>query len=193
MDTPVVLLIALAAIVLVPSIYLINVYNRLVRLHTLVRNAWSNIDTELKRRYELIPNLVAVVKGYVAHEREVLERVIQARQQAMRLDTPTHQHAEDESELARTARGLVALAEGYPELKANRNFLELQEELGRTEDRIAAARRFYNGNVKDLNTLVEQFPSNLVAGAMGFQTADSFEVETIFERQPVAVDLDGTR
>jgi LemA protein len=192
MDAPVVLLIALAAIVLIPSIYLINVYNRLVRLRTLVRNSWSNIDAELKRRHDLIPNLVAVVKGYAAHERDVLERVIQARQQAMRLDTPTHQHAEDESELARTARGLVALAEGYPELKANRNFLELQEELGRTEDRIAAARRFYNGNVKDLNTLVEQFPSNLVAGAMGFQAADSFEVETIFEHRPVAVDLEGT-
>ena len=193
MDAPVVPLIVLAAIVLVPLIYLINVYNRLVRLHTLVRNSWSNIDAELKRRHDLIPNLVSVVKGYAAHERDVLERVVEARQQAMRFDTPTREHAEDENQLARTARGLVALAEGYPELKSNRNFLELQEELSRTEDRIAAARRFYNGNVKDLNTLVEQFPSNLVAGALGFQMAESFEVETIFERQPVAVDLDGTR
>ena len=188
-DPPIASLLILGAAVLLPLIYVINVFNRLVRLRTLVRNSWSNIDAELKRRHDLIPRLVEVVKGYAAHEREVLDRVLHARARAAGSSTATRRHLHDETELARAARGLFAVAEGYPALKASDQFLRLQGELVRTEDRIAAARRFYNGNVKDLNTLIEQFPSNLIARSAGFATAEPFEVETVFERQPAAVDF----
>jgi len=188
-DAPLVWIVILVVVVFAPIVYVINIFNRLVRLRTLIANSWSNIDTELKRRHDLIPRLVEVVKGYAAHERDVLERIMEARERAVRSDTGAadRRHQEDESALAREARRLFALAEGYPDLKASSSFLELQQALVETEDRIAAARRFFNGNVKDLNTLVEQFPSNLIANAFGFESASYFEIETVFEREPVAV------
>jgi LemA protein len=182
-------LITVGAILLFIAIYWIATYNRLVGLRQLMANAWSNIDTELKRRYDLIPNLVETVKGYAAHEKDVLQRVVAARQHALSsTGSPGHQAA-DENELVKALRGIFALSESYPELKANSNFLELQRELANTENRIQAARRFYNGNVKDLNTLIGQFPSNLIARQGGFEPGEFFEVDSVFEREPVSVRL----
>jgi len=183
--TPV--LIVLAVAILVPVIYVVAIYNRLVNLNYLIRNAWSNIDTELKRRYDLIPNLVETVKGYATHEREVLEKVTEARASAVAsTGSPTSQ-ARDENELVHALRQMFAVVEGYPQLKANQHFLGMQEELINTENRIQAARRFYNGNVRDFNSLIGQFPSNLVAGQFGFKPAEFFEIEDVQARQPVAV------
>lgn len=181
------ILIAIGVVVVIVVVYLVATYNRLVNLRALIENAWSNIDTELKRRYDLIPNLVATVKGYASHEQAVLEKVISARQQAMVTHTDRQRQARDENQLARALRGVIAIAESYPQLKASEQFLALQNELRNTEDRIQAARRFYNGNVKDSNSLVQQFPSNLLAGLFGFQTASFFEIESAMERQPVQV------
>lgn len=171
-------------------VYLIATYNRLVNLRTLIENAWSNIDTELKRRYDLIPNLVATVKGYAAHERDVLEKVTQARTQAMQTHDDRQRQARDENQLARALRGVLAVAESYPDLKASEQFLALQNELSNTENRIQAARRFYNGNVKDSNSLVQQFPSNILANLFGFHEASFFEIESAVERQPVTVGFE---
>jgi LemA protein len=184
-------LIGIGVVLLLAIIYWIVTYNRLIGLHQLIDNAWSNIDTELKRRYDLIPNLVETVKGYAAHEQETLERVVQARQQAVAsTGSPQHQAA-DENELVKALRGVFVLAEGYPQLKANEHFLELQRELVNTENRIQAARRFYNGNVKDLNTLIAQFPSSIIARQGRFEPAEFFEVDSVFEREPVKVNLEG--
>ena len=179
--------IALLPIALLPMVYPIAIFNRLVGLRALVKNAWGNIDVELKRRHDLIPRLVEVVKGYASHERAVFDDVLRARSAAMASDAPTRGHAADESALSRATRGLLAVAEGYPDLKADAPFRRLQDELVRTEDRIAASRRFFNGNVKDLNTLIQQFPSVLVARSFGFEAADPFEVETVSEREAPAV------
>jgi LemA protein len=182
-------LIAIGVFLLLVLVYWIATYNRLVGLGQLVDNAWSNVDTELKRRYDLIPNLVETVKGYAGHEQNVLERVVEARQQAVNsTGSPEHQAA-DENQLVQALKGVFVLAEAYPQLKANENFLALQHELANTENRIQAARRFYNGNVKDLNTLIAQFPSNLIARQGRFQPAEFFEVENVFEREAVKVNL----
>ncbi|MAE60333.1 MAG: hypothetical protein CMJ49_03140, partial [Planctomycetaceae bacterium] len=141
-----------AVFVLLPLVWLIATYNGLVRLRQHVRESWSGIDTELRRRYDLIPNLVETVKGYAAHERETLEAVVRARQAAVESRGSPASQAADENVLVDTLGRLFALAEGYPDLKASGNFLELQNELVNTEDRIQAARRFYNANVRDLNT-----------------------------------------
>ena len=186
-DGAIIALVIVAAIALLPVVYAIVIFNRLVGLRALVKNAWGNIDVELKRRHNLIPRLVEVVKGYASHERAVFDDVLRARSAAMASDAPTRGHAADESALSRATRGLLAVAEGYPDLKADAPFRRLQDELVRTEDRIAAARRFFNGNVKDLNTLVEQFPSGLVARSFGVEPADYFEVETTLEREAPAV------
>lgn len=170
--------------------YLVATYNRLVNLRTLIENAWSNIDTELKRRYDLIPNLVSTVKGYAAHERDVLEKVTRARTQAMQGHDDHQRQARDENDLSRALRGVLAIVESYPDLKASEQFLALQHELSNTENRIQAARRFYNGNVKDNNSLVQQFPSNLLAGMFGFRDASFLEIESALERQPVAVEFE---
>ena len=167
------------------GVYALIVYNRLVKLWNLIENAWSNIDTELKRRYELIPNLVQAVKGYAAYEQGVLERVMNMRAKAIASTGSPSSQARDENEMVRTLRQLFVVAEGYPELKASRPFLALQEELVLTEDRIQAARRFYNGNVKDFNNAVAQFPRNLFARLFRFQSAEYFEVENLVERQAV--------
>ncbi len=157
--------------------YVIATYNYLVRLRNHIADAWSNIDTELKRRYELIPNLVASIKGYAAHERETLERVIEMRNTCI-ADQGSASHQEGtEKLLVGAIQRMLALVEGYPDLKADVNFLQLQTELVNTEDRIQAARRFYNGNVRDYSNRRESFPGNLVANLFNFTPRDYFNVD----------------
>jgi LemA protein len=182
-------LLILLAILLLPLLWLIGVFNGLVRLRQHVRESWSGIDTELKRRYDLIPNLVETVKGYAAHEQQVLEAVTAARARAVASDGDPDQQARDENQLVGALRHLFAVSEAYPDLKASRNFLHLQQELANTEDRIQAARRFYNANVRDLNTRVEQFPSNVVANIFSFRRASYFEIDQAIQREAPAVDL----
>jgi LemA protein len=164
-------------------------FNALVRLRNHCRESWAGIDTELKRRYELVPNLVETVRGYAAHEREVLQRVVQARAQAVQSTGSPSSQAADENVLVGALKGLLAVVERYPELKADQHFRQLQEELVITEDRIAAARRFYNGNVRDYNTRTQVFPSNLIAALGGFRAEDFFEIDQALMRQPPAVSL----
>jgi len=170
-----ILLIVLAAIVLLPALYVIVQYNALVALKNHLKDAWANIDTELKRRYDLIPNLVATVKGYAAHEKEVLEKVIELRNRCTA--NPQGSRQTDEQELVAGLQRLMAVVEQYPQLKADQHFLKLQKELVNTEDRIQAARRFYNGNVRDYRNKCEMFPSSLVASAFNFSTVEYFNVE----------------
>ncbi len=169
------------------ALILIAMYNRLVRLRQNVRESWSAIDTELRRRYDLIPNLVETVKGYASHERETLEAVIKARNAAVaNTGTPAEQ-AQTETMLSGALRQLFALSEAYPQLRANENFQQLQAQLEETETRISQSRRFYNANVRELNTAVETFPSVLIAGAFGFRPEQYFEIEDAAARGPVAV------
>src|SRR5438067_10754938 len=162
-------------------------YNRFVSQRNLIRNAWANIDTELRRRYDLIPNLVEAVKGYAAHEREVFEEVARARSAAQQAQGIQGQ-AQAENELTRSLSRLIAVAESYPDLKASQNFLALQEELTATESRIAYARQFYNDEVQQLNTLIQAFPSNLVARLGTFEPREFFEIEEP-ARGPVRVSF----
>jgi len=164
-------------------------YNRLVRLRNHCSEAWSNVDTELRRRYDLIPNLVEVVKGYAAHEKGLFEEVTQRRQACMESAGSPGRRAETENTLVRAVLPLLARVEDYPELKADKSFLELQHELVNTEDRIQAARRFYNGNVRELNNRIQMFPSSIVARAMGFAQEDFFEIENLVERALPDVQL----
>ena len=185
-------LLCIGALLIVPLLWWIGTYNGLVRLRNHCRESWSDVDTELKRRHNLIPNLVETVKGYARHEQLVLEQVIQARNRADAVHESVKEQGRDESELVRGVGRLFALAEGYPELKADRNFLQLQQELVNTEDRIQAARRFFNANVRDLNNRVEMFPSSIIASSMNLQTWDYFEVESLEVRQVPKVDLGGS-
>lgn len=182
-------LIFIAVVFVIPLIWFIGTYNGLVRLRQHVPESWSGIDTELKRRYDLIPNLVETVKGYAAHEREVLEAVVVARQKAVDSHGSPESQARDENQLVSALERMLIVAEDYPDLKASGNFLQLQDELVNTEDRIQAARRFYNANVRDLNTRVESIPSNLVASMFGFSKAEYFQVESASIRQPPSLDL----
>lgn len=177
---------AVAAVVLLPILYVILTYNTLVALRNHIRDAWANIDTELKRRYELIPNLVATVKGYAAHEKEVFERITQLRTQCMASRGNPGQQAVDENLLVAALQKMMLVVENYPQLKADRNFLELQHELVNTEDRIQAARRFFNGNVRDYRNKCETFPSNLIANAFGFQSQDYFNIDPAVREVPSA-------
>ncbi len=152
-------------------------YNRFVSGRQLIRDSWANIDTELRRRYDLIPNLVETVKGYAAHERGVFEAVTNARAAAVSATGSPAQQAAAEGPFVAALRQLFAVAENYPDLKANQNFLALQAELSNTEDRLQTSRRFYNANVRDYNRRVQSFPSRLVAGAFGFKEEEYFEVE----------------
>jgi LemA protein len=167
------------------------IYNTLVRLRQHCRESWSGIDTELKRRYDLIPNLVETVKAYAAHERETLAAVTEARSRAVGSIGSPGQQAADEQQLVQRLDRLLAVAENYPDLKASENFLALQMELANTEDRIQAARRFYNANVRDLNTRVEAFPSNVIARMFGFAQEEYFEVEASKVRRVVSVSFEG--
>lgn len=156
--------------------YLLLGYNGLIRKRNQVKEAWSDIDVQLKRRYELIPNLVATVKGYAAHERSTLDSVTSARAQAISAKTPTEQ-ASAESQLTSTLKSLFAVAESYPDLKANTNFLELQRELSDTENKIQAARRFYNTTVLEYNTALETIPTAFFGNMLGFKKSDFFQLE----------------
>ncbi len=167
---------------------LIVLYNGLVTAKNRTEEAWSDIDVQLKRRYDLIPNLINTVKGYAAHESGVLERVTEARTQAMQAGN-VDAHAEAENMLSSTLKSLFAVAENYPDLKANQNFLELQQELSDTENKIMASRRFYNSSVMDLNTKVESFPTNIFASLFGFGKKSFFELTEEAAKEPVAVQF----
>lgn len=166
----------------------ISIYNRLVRLRNTMKASWSDIDVQCKKRYDLVPNLVETVKGYASHEKSVFENVTQARSMAMQATTPAEM-AKAENMLRDTLKSLFAVAEAYPELKANTNFLQLQSQLQELENQIEAARRYYNAVVRDFNTQIEAFPSNLVASVFGFKQGDFFELETPEERRAVKVSF----
>ncbi len=184
----------LLVIVAVAAGYGVITYNRLVSLRTRVREAWSDIQVQMKRRYDLIPNLVDTVAAYAAHERGTLEGVVRARAEAMAdSGEPAHQ-AQTEGALQSTLRSLFALAEAYPQLKADGNFAQLQADLMEVETQIKMSRRYYNGSVRDLNVAVEQFPSNLIAGRFDFRPAQFFELdegEAGAASRPVRVDFAG--
>ena len=177
------------AIVIVLIIVAVVSYNGLITSRNRVDEAWSDINVQLKRRYDLIPNLVSTVKGYASHEAKVFEDVTTARTSAMSAQAPAHKTAA-ENQLSGTLKSLFAVTEAYPDLKANQNFLELQQELTDTEDKIQASRRFYNGNVRDLNTKIQVFPTNIFAGMLHFTTRDFFETEdqAVIEK-PVSVSF----
>ncbi|MGQ0614943.1 MAG: LemA family protein [Planctomycetaceae bacterium] len=167
---------------LICLIWLLGTYNGLVRMRQHVKESWADIDVQLKRRYDLIPNLVETVKGYAKHERELFERVVQLRSRASANHGPVASQEADERPLVAALRQVLALAEGYPDLKANRGFLALQEELADTEDRIAAARRFFNANVRDYASRRESFPSSLVANLFRFGPLAYWSVEEATHR-----------
>jgi LemA protein len=167
-------------------------YNRFVSQKQYIANSWANVDTELRRRYDLIPNLVETVRGYATHERETLEAVIRARAGAVASQGDAGAQARDENVLVDALKQLLAVAEAYPDLKASTHFLELQQELVSTEDRIQAARRFFNNNIRDYNRRVQSIPSMFVAKAFGFRTEEYFEVEPAVRVAPT-VDLEGAR
>jgi LemA protein len=172
-----IVLAGLGGVFCLPLVFVLIQYNQLVGLQNHIRNAWSNIDTELQRRYELIPNLVATVKGYAAHEKEVLEKVIALRNQCAANHGPIQSQAVDENQLVAALQRMFVVVEQYPQLKADANFRELQQELINTEDRIQAARRFFNGNIRDYQTKCQSFPTNLVAAIFGFKEEGYFQVE----------------
>jgi len=162
-------------IIAIVFLLVIVAYNNLVSMRNRVDEAWSDIEVQLKRRYDLIPNIVNKVKGYAQHEAGTLEKVIQARNQAMAAHS-MQEHAAAENQLAGMVKGIFALAEAYPDLKANTNFQQLQLELSDTENKIQASRRFYNGNVRDFNTMVESVPSNIIAGMFNFKKREFFDI-----------------
>jgi LemA protein len=170
------------AIVAVLVLWIVGMYNGLIRLRNEVKNAWSQIDVQLKRRHDLIPNLMETVKGYMQHERGTLEAVTAARQQAVSVHGGVAEQAKVESMLSQTLKSLFAVAENYPDLKANQNFLALQEELASTENKIGFSRQYYNDAVLGLNNKIEMFPSNVIAGMFNFQKAEFFEIEVPAER-----------
>jgi LemA protein len=177
----------LLAVVILLVLYVIVTYNGLVRLRNRIQNAWAQIDVQLRRRYDLIPNLVETVKGYAAHERGTFEAVTQARANAINAQGPAAQAAA-ENQITGALKSLFAVSEAYPDLKANQNFLSLQEELTGTEGRISYARQFYNDAVLRLNTKIQSFPSNVLAGMFGFKEHEYFEADDT-SRGPVSVQF----
>jgi len=175
-------------IIVVLAFAAIGIYNGLIKLRNTSEQAWSDVDVQLKRRYDLIPNLVETVKGYASHEKETFEKVVQARNQAMGASSPGDK-AQAENFLQSTLKSLFALAEAYPELKANQNFLDLQDELSTIEEQIQLARRYYNAVVRDLNTKIESVPSNIVANMFHFEKREYFELDSDEERKTPEVDF----
>jgi len=173
-------------VLLVIALLLIGIYNSLVQLRVRCDSAWSDIEVQLKRRHDLIPNLVETVKGYAAHEKGTFENIAKFRSQAMQATTPGDKAAA-ENQLTGALKSLFAVAENYPELKASEEFTQLQGSLSQTEDAIQNARRYYNAVVRDLNTKIQSFPSNILAGMFGFQARQFFEVADAADREPVAV------
>ncbi|MCF7958534.1 MAG: LemA family protein [Phycisphaerae bacterium] len=182
-------LIALGLFVFLPMLFVILTYNTLVSLKNHIQDAWSDIDTELKRRYDLIPNLVSTVKGYAAHEKEVFTQITELRSKCMTNNGKVSDQCVDETLLVGSLQKLLAVVENYPQLKADSHFLTLQKELVNTEDRIQAARRFYNGNVRDYKNKCQMFPSSLIATLFGFESRDFFDVEPAV-REPPKVSMD---
>jgi len=179
-----IVLIIVGAIVLALVIFLIAAYNGLIRRRNQIENAWSQIDVQLKRRLDLIPNLVETVKGYAAHEKETLERVIQARNMAMQAPNNPHAQAEADNQLTGALKSIFALGEAYPDLKANQNFLQLQEELTATEGRVAYSRQFYNDSVLEYNNKLQQFPTMYFARALKFERREYFEADEAARTAP---------
>ena len=175
-------LVIIIVVVVLFILFFIVQYNGLVRLRNAIDNAWSQIDVQLKRRHDLIPNLIETVKGYAAHEAGTLEKVVQARNAAMTAQGP-QQTAEAENVLSGTLKSIFALSEAYPDLKANQNFIALQEELTSTEDRITYARQFYNDRVLKYDNKLESFPSNLIAGMFSFKPREYFETQDPADRE----------
>ncbi len=182
-------LLIVLGVVAVLVVAVIASYNRFARQRNLIEESWKQIDVELRRRYDLIPNLVETVKGYAAHERGALEAVVNARAKATAPSGSIAEQAADETALTASLRGLLAVAEAYPDLKADSQFAMLQSQLGETEDRIAAGRRFYNANVRGYNTRIDTFPSSIVASMWHFEKADYFEENDEAARAPVRVDF----
>ena len=172
-----IILIVILVLLVILGLWAMGAYNGLVRLRNLVQESWRQIDVELKRRHDLIPNLVETVKGYAAHERGVFEEVARARSAAITPGSGPTEQAQQENVLTQALGKLFAVAEAYPDLKASQNFMALQTELTNTEDRIAAGRRFYNANVRQLNTKIETVPTNIIAGMFHFVRAEYFEAE----------------
>jgi LemA protein len=168
-------------IIVVIVLWVIGVFNGLIKLKNRTDEAWSDIDVQLKRRHDLIPNLIETVKGYAAHEKSAFESVTNARSKAISAQG-IEEKGKAENMLSGTLKTLFAVAEAYPDLKANTNFLELQRELSDTENKIQASRRFYNGNVRDLNIKIETFPSRIIAGMLGFKKREFFEIENEAEK-----------
>lgn len=181
-------LIGLLVVAVIVVFMFVGIYNGLVRLRNQTKNAWSQIDVQLKRRHDLIPNLVETAKGYMKHEKELLEGIAQARSNAVAANTPS-QSAAAEGILGGLLTKFMAVVENYPELKANENMLSLQEELTTTENKIAFSRQFYNDSVLTYNNKLQVVPSNIVAGMFSFEEAEFFEVETLAEREPVKVQF----
>ncbi len=182
-------LVAIIAIVVLIIVAGILIYNRLVRLRTTVASSWSDIDVQLKKRYDLVPNLVETVKGYAGHEKSVFENVTMARAAAMKASSPADK-AKAENMFTETLKSLFAVAEAYPQLRANENFMQLQQQLKGLEDNIEYARRYYNAVVRDYNIMTETFPSNIVAGQFRFEKSEFFELEEAgVERKPVKVSF----
>ncbi|MFH1192454.1 MAG: LemA family protein [bacterium] len=175
-----------AAVIII--LWLVAIYNGLIKSKNRTEEAWSDIDVQLKRRYDLIPNLINTVKGYAKHESQLFERVTEARAQAINAGS-TKDRATAENALSGTLKSLFAVAENYPELKANENFAKLQDELADTENKIQASRRFYNGNVRDFNIKLQVFPANMVANAIGFKGKEFFEITDGKERENVQVQF----
>ena len=184
MEIPIIITIA---VVVVIALWAVGQYNALVKLRNLVQEAWKQIDVELQRRHDLIPNLVETVKGYAKHEKGTFEEVTRARAAAAAPGSSPAEQAAQENVLTQALGKLFALVENYPDLKANVNFQQLQAELTNTEDRIAAGRRFYNANVRTLNTKIETFPTNIIAGMFGFKQAEYFETTDEATRQAPSV------
>lgn len=182
------LLMVIIAVLVVLVLWFVASYNGFIRLINRAKEAWSDIDVQLKRRYDLIPNLVNTVKGYATHESKVFEDVTKARAAAMGAGN-LEEKGVAENQLAGALKSIFAIAEAYPDLKANQNFLELQKELSDTENKIQASRRFYNTNVRDLNTRVESFPANIVASMFKFLKMEFFELEEVAAKEPVKVNL----
>ncbi|MEA2097924.1 MAG: LemA family protein [Patescibacteria group bacterium] len=181
-------LIIILVVLIALGLWIVKIYNGLVKLKVRINEAWSDIDVQLKRRYDLIPNLINTVKGYATHERELFENVTKARSNAMNAQNP-EEKAGAENMLSGALKSLFAVSENYPQLKANENFLELQRELSDTENKIQASRRFYNGNVRDLNTKIQIFPDSIVAGMLKIGKREFFEIEDKKEKETPKVEF----
>jgi LemA protein len=181
-------LIVIIAVLVVLALWIVMIYNGLIKLKVRTNEAWSDIDVQLKRRYDLIPNLINTVKGYATHEKELFENVTKARANAMNAQNP-EEKAGAENMLSGALKSLFAVSENYPDLKANENFLELQRELSDTENKIQASRRFYNGNVRDLNTKIQVFPDSIVANMLKIGKREFFEIEDVKEKETPKVEF----